>query len=131
MRKSSSHAFVNEFLVYSLVALCFGGSIGLGTVWMRHQISVTANASRMLEVQIANVERQIQATDSQIQAQAAPAVLSQRNNDWHLGLVPAVQVVLVSEKPEDHLARKQQTERFDRTAPRITLGGLPAVASDR
>ena len=129
MRKSSSKAFVNEFLVYSLVALCFGGSIGLGTVWMRHQISVSANANKMLEVQIANLQRQIQATEAQIETQDAPAVLSKRNDDWKLGLVPAetVRVVEVHERPVERLLNKQRSEPFEKNAPKITLGNF-AVA---
>jgi hypothetical protein len=34
---------VNQFMVYALVAICGSASIGLGTVWMRHQISIGGN----------------------------------------------------------------------------------------
>ena len=57
MKASAAHAFVNQVLVYSLVAIGAGGSIGLGSVWMRHQISLSANASRAIEARIAEVER--------------------------------------------------------------------------
>ena len=36
MKKTDTHAFVNQLLVYTLVMICFSGSIGLGTVWLRH-----------------------------------------------------------------------------------------------
>jgi len=48
-------------LVCLLVTVGCGGSIGLGTVWMRHQISLTANSNRFLATHLTEVERQIQA----------------------------------------------------------------------
>ena len=35
MNKSDTHAFVNQLLVYTLVMICFTGSVGLSTVWFR------------------------------------------------------------------------------------------------
>ncbi len=123
MRKQTSHAFVNEFLVYSLVALCFSGSIGLGTVWMRHQISIVANENRVLESRIADIQRLQQEKSSEIASEADPAVLRQRNDDWHLGLVPAAaaQVQRVVENPVDHLNAKQGRELLDKSSPRVSF----------
>jgi hypothetical protein len=86
-KKSSSQAFVNQFMVYALVAICGSASIGLGTVWMRHQISVAANANKVLEASIADLERRIEETDAAIAAEQDPAVLNRRNIEWSLGLV--------------------------------------------
>jgi hypothetical protein len=55
---------------------------------MRHQISVAANANKVLEAQIADLERRIEETDAAISSEQDPAVLNRRNTDWHLGLVP-------------------------------------------
>ena len=87
MNRSSNHAFVNQLLVYTLVMICFSGSIGLGTVWMRHQISLTANATKVLNARIAEVERQVSETTAVIEREQDPAILKQRNAEWHLGLV--------------------------------------------
>jgi hypothetical protein len=86
-KKSSSQAFVNQFMVYALVAICGSASIGLGTVWMRHQISVAANANKVLEASIADLERRVEETDAAIAAEQDPAVLNKRNTEWSLGLV--------------------------------------------
>jgi hypothetical protein len=85
--KTGSRGFVNHFMVYTLVAICGSASIGLGTVWMRHQISIAANANKVLEASIADVERRIEETDAAIAAEQDPAVLNKRNTEWHLGLV--------------------------------------------
>jgi hypothetical protein len=90
MRTANSHssrAFVNQFVVYALVAICGSATIGIGTVWMRHQISVAANANKVLEAQIAEVDRRIEETDASVAAEQDPAVLNTRNAEWHLGLV--------------------------------------------
>jgi hypothetical protein len=86
-KRSSSRAFVNQFMVVALVAICGCSTIGLATVWMRHQITIAANANRDLEAQIALSERQIEETDAAISAEQDPAVLNRRNAEWHLGLV--------------------------------------------
>ena len=103
-RKSSSSAFVNQFMVVALVAICGCSTIGLGTVWMRHQISVAANANKALEASIADAERQIEETDAAVAAEQDPAVLYRRNADWHLGLVPPDETQL-RRVPDDTVTR--------------------------
>ncbi len=104
--RKRTDAFVNQLMVYALVAICGTGSIGLGTVWMRHQISIAANANKVLEASIADLERRIQETDAAIAAEQDPAVLIRRNADWRLGLVPPgeTQVRRISEDPVTRLA---------------------------
>jgi hypothetical protein len=98
--KAGSQAFVNQFMVYALVAICGSASIGLGTVWMRHQISIAANANKVLESSIADLERRVEETDAAIAAEQDPAVLNRRNVDWQLGLVPP-QETQVRRVPDD------------------------------
>lgn len=113
-RKASSRAFVNQFMVYALVAICTSASIGIGTVWMRHQISLAANENKVLEASIADVERRIEETDASISAEQDPAVLNRRNTEWQLGLVPPgeTQVRRISEDPVIRLASMHNRRLF-------------------
>jgi hypothetical protein len=122
-RKASSHAFVNQFLVYALVAICGSASIGLGTVWMRHQISLAANENKVLEASISDLERRIEETDAAISAEQDPAVLNQRNVEWHMGLVPPgeTQVHRVPEDPVMRLASLHNRKLFGEGPATISL----------
>jgi hypothetical protein len=103
-KKSGSQAFVNQFMVIALVAICGCSTIGLGTVWMRHQISVAANANKSLEASIADLERQIEEADAAISAEQDPSVLTRRNVEWQLGLVPPAETQL-RRMPDDTVMR--------------------------
>ena len=126
MRTNKAHAsraFVNQFMVYLLVAICGSATIGLGTVWMRHQISLAANANKVLEAQIADVERHIEETDAAVSAEQDPAVLNQRNAEWHLGLTPPgeTQVHRVPEDPVLRLASLHNRKLFGEESAKISL----------
>ena len=114
MKKNNSQAFVNQLLVYTLVMICFSGSIGLGTVWLRHQISLTANNTKQLEQRIVESERHLAELNTQITAEQSIDVLARRNSEWKLGLVlpKEPQVVRVSESPERRLAARNTVEVF-------------------
>ena len=103
--RTTNHAFVNQFFLCTLFTICFSGSIGLGTVWMRHQISLTANANKALEARLAELGRHLAETATAIEIEQAPALLEQRNLSMGLGLVrPMAQDV--RENPALHLAAK-------------------------
>jgi hypothetical protein len=114
MKKSETRAFANHLLIYSLVVIGFSGSIGLGTVWMRHQISVTANAAKNLEGRIREVERHIAEKKMEIEAAQSPAMLEYLNKQWNLGLqLPSPQQVQrVGSDPVMLLAAKRNRELF-------------------
>ncbi len=114
MNKTDTHAFVNQLLVYTLVMICFSGSVGLGTVWLRHQISLTANRSKMIEARIADVERNWAEKKAAVETAQGPDMLKQRNTEWHLGLVAPKepQVNRVSLDPARLLVGKNQRETF-------------------
>lgn len=122
MNKQSTHAFVNQLLIYTLVMICFSGSIGLGTVWLRHQISLTANNTKQLEQQIIEAERHLAELNTQITGEQSIDVLARRNTEWNLGLVlpKEPQVVRVAESPERRLASRNNAEVF---APEAVLTG--------
>jgi hypothetical protein len=122
-RDTGSRAFVNQFMVYALVAICGCASIGLGTVWMRHQISIVANENKVLEASIADVERRVEETDAAIAAEQDPSVLSRRNTEWRLGLVPPgeTQVRRVTEDPVARLVAIQNRKLFGEGPATINL----------
>jgi hypothetical protein len=122
-RRSGSRAFVNQFMVIALVAICGCSTIGLATVWMRHQITVAANANRDLEAQISVSERQIEETDAAISAEQDPAVLNRRNAEWHLGLVPPgeTQVHRIAEDTVPRLASKHNSKLFGEGPATVSL----------
>ena len=115
MRKNDSHAFVNQLLVCLLVSFGFGGSIGLGTVWMRHQITVLAKSNRALQAGIDEVKRRHDATATVVESEQSLPALTRRNTGWHLGLAPATdaQVVRVTEDPVMRLARRRDSNLFN------------------
>ena len=115
MRQTDNHAFVNQLLVCLLVSFGFGGSIGLGTVWMRHEISVTAKSNRALQASIAEVKRRLDATATVVETEQGYDALTRRNVDWHLGLAPATdaQLVRVTEDPVMRLARRRDRNLFN------------------
>ena len=121
--KISNHAFVNQLLVYTLVMICFSGSIGLGTVWMRHQISLTANATKVLDARIAELDRRLDETKTVLEAEQDPVVLKHRNAEWHLGLVQptADQIVRLPGDPVMRLAAKHNRGLFNDGVAPVTV----------
>ena len=132
MKSSSTHGFVNQLMIYTLVMIGFSGSIGLATVWMRHQISLTANATRVLAARIADVDRRLAETTAAAEGERDPNVLLQRNAEWHLGLVPPspAQVVHIAEDPVRHLAAKRDRGLFSDGASAAKVS-LPLAALRR
>ena len=88
MKTSTANAFINQLLVYTLVMLVFTGSIGFGTVWLRHEISLAANRNKLLQADLAEVQRQIDQFTAEIAAAKNPDTLIRLNSEMRLGLVP-------------------------------------------
>ena len=128
--KASNHAYVNQLLVYTLVMICFSGSIGLGTVWMRHQISLAANATKVLDARIAELDRRLNETKAVLEAEQDPAVLKQRNAEWHLGLVQPnpEQIVHLPGDPVMRLAAKRNRGLFNDGVTPVTVSLRVAAA---
>jgi len=106
----SSHAFVNQVLIGTLMMICFSGSLGLGTVWLRQQISLEANRNKQLEARLAEVSRHLDETSAAIAAEQSPDALLRRDAEWHLGLVPPrePQVMRVPDDVEQRLTAKNR-----------------------
>jgi hypothetical protein len=114
MKKTETHAFVNQLLVYTLVVIGFSGSIGLGTVWLRHQISLSANAAKQLEARLNEVERHIAEKKTEIEKAQSPAMLEYLNDQMKLGLQPPSpqQVQHIAGDPVRLLAAKRNRGLF-------------------
>ncbi|HTB81337.1 MAG TPA: hypothetical protein VK717_10670 [Opitutaceae bacterium] len=114
MNKASNHAFVNQVLIGTLMMICFSGSLGLGTVWLRREISLTANHNKQLEARLSEINRHIDETTAAIAAEQSPDTLVRRNAEWHLGLVPPreLQVVRVPDDVEQRLTAKNRARLF-------------------
>ena len=123
MKASSSPGFINQLLVYTLVMICFSGSIGLGTVWMRHQISLTANATKQLDARLSAVERYLTETSAAAESERDANVLLRRNAEWNLGLVlpTQAQIVRVTEDPVMRLASKRNRSLFGERAATVAF----------
>jgi hypothetical protein len=123
MHKHDNHAFVNQLLVYTLVMICFSGSIGLGTVWMRHQISATANSAKVLDSRYNEIERQINQMRAAVEREQDPAILQLRNDQWNLGLAqPAPQQInYLNGDPVMLLAAKHNRDLFNNDGPPATV----------
>ncbi len=123
--KNNARAFVNQFFIGLLVTLCFGGSVGLGTVWIRHQISITANTNRVLVADIAELDRHLAEKSALVETEQRPDNLRRRNLEFRLGLVPMsdsqVAVVPVADDPVRQMAMKANLRLFgefpDQAAP--------------
>lgn len=111
-RRNAPASVVNGLFLLTLVMLGYTGAIGFGTVWLRHQISVSANESKQLEQQIADLQRRLNETSAEIAFERSPEQLIRRNELLGLNLVRPTedQVVRATGDVERRLAEK----RFDR-----------------
>lgn len=118
MKPSTTLAFTHPALLGLLVTIGFGGTLGLGTVWLRHRISVVADTNAALEKETNRVQRQIEDTRALVEAESTNEVLRSRNERMQLGLTELtqqqIQPVLEIENPYLMLAehnRRRATER--------------------
>jgi hypothetical protein len=116
--KKNSQAFVNQLVVCLLVTMTFGGSLGLGIVWVRHQISVTAKANRALLAAISEVNRRSDDIEAKIRSEQRPELLRQLNLEFRLGLAPMneVEVVRVTENVAQRMVERATRWSFPEQA---------------
>jgi len=114
MNKSPSSAFVNQLLVYTLVMLAFTGSIGFGTVWLRHEISLAANRDKNLQSHLDEVQRHLDQLTAEIAAVQTPDALIRLDSSLRLGLdTPRQeQIEYVTANVEQRLAAKRNAGVF-------------------
>jgi outer membrane murein-binding lipoprotein Lpp len=114
MKPPPAHAHVNRLIALSLLLLVFSGTLGLGAVWVRQEISQTANRSRALVAKVADIERRIDEVNAEIAAAASPGALMRQNEIMRLGLAmpKEIQVQRVEGSPELRLAAKRNRDIF-------------------
>lgn len=118
MHTHNQRAFVNHFVIYTLVMIGVSGSMGMGAVWLRHQISAVANETQRMELRLAQIERRLAEINTQITAEQSITLLAKRNQEWRLGLVPPreQQVVRVATNVENRLSARRNAELYAKTS---------------
>jgi hypothetical protein len=129
MKLAAAHGFVNQVLIYTVFGIGLSGSIGVGTVWMRQQISRTANENKVLEARIADLTRHIEETTASIAQEQDASVLLERNTLWGLGLVPPSegQIQRVTGDPTERLEAKRNSGLYGETGARFVSFAPPAA----
>jgi hypothetical protein len=118
MRPPPAHAHVNRLIALTLLLLVFAGSLGLGAVWFRQEISQVANRNRALDGRLADIGRRLDEVNAQVAAAVNPDALLRQNGTMRLGLSAPreLQVVRVAGSAELRLASKRNLEAFSLTA---------------
>jgi hypothetical protein len=101
--------FAHPLLLPTLALIGLAGTAGLGEVWLRQEISLTANRTRQAEQRLAQTERDLAELNTRITAEQSIDVLNRRNAEWQLGLGPPhePQVVRVAGPAEERLAARR------------------------
>jgi hypothetical protein len=121
--KNAPVSVLNGLFLLTLVMLGYTGAIGFGTVWLRHQISVSANESKVLEQQIADLQRRLNETSAEIAYARSPEQLIRQNQLLGLNLVRPTedQVVRAIGDVERRLAAKRFDQLFSSTDPAASV----------
>ena len=114
MKPPPAASLVNRIIAMILTLLVLSGTLGLGAVWMRQEISQTANRSRAFEGRITDVERRLDEVNAQVAAALNPDSLLRQNQFMNLALATPreVQVNRVAESAELRLATKRNRDVF-------------------
>ena len=101
-------------ITLTLLLLVFSGSLGLGAVWVRQEISGTANRSHVLQTKFTEVERRLDEVQAEVAAALNPRALLRQNVAMNLALVSPreIQVMRVDGSPELRLASKRNRDIF-------------------
>ena len=118
MKPPPPRAFVGQLITLTLLLLVFSGSLGLGAVWVRQEISGTANRSHVLQIKIADVERRLDEVNAEVAAALNPSALLRQNQAMLLGLVSPreIQVTRVEGSLVLWLAAKRNSELYRGTS---------------
>lgn len=114
MKPPPASNLINRVILLTLMLLVFTGTLGLGAVWMRQEISQTANRSRGLEDQLTDVARRLDEVNAQVAAAVNPDALMRQNEAMRLALAAPreIQVVRVSGSAELRLVEKRNRDIF-------------------
>ena len=115
MKKSPPQSLLwNRLIIATVMLLLFAGSIGLATVWLRHQVSEVATSNQGAQTRIVELERRIAEANAQVAAGLSPDVLLRQNTRLRLGLTAPRdnQIIRVDEEVEIRLASKRNAELY-------------------
>lgn len=115
MKKSPPQSLLwNRLIIATVMLLVFAGSIGLATVWLRHQVSEVAASNQNAQMRIVELERRIAEVNAQVAAGLSPDVLLRQNTRLRLGLSAPrdSQIIRVDEEVEIRLASKRNAELY-------------------
>ncbi|HEX2860799.1 MAG TPA: hypothetical protein VHN79_04135 [Lacunisphaera sp.] len=126
MKPPPAPQIVNRVIFLTLMLLVFTGTLGLGAVWMRQEISQTANRSRTLEDRLTDVARRLDEVNADVAAAVNPDALLRQNEAMRLALGSPreIQVQRVAESAELRLAARRNREIF-----RVEMASFAATAS--
>ena len=112
--QSARPAFISQILVWSLVIVGIAGTAGVAVIWQRQLIVQTANRTKILENNLAEIERHQSDITSELAAEQSLDALLRRNAAFALALAPITeqQLVRVTTSPERRLAIKRNAETF-------------------
>jgi len=96
----------------TILMVGYVGAILFATTWLRHRISVAANNSRNLELQMAEVQRKIDGVNADIAGAESPAQLMVQNSALGLDLVRPGERQIV--RTADDVERRLASKRFQR-----------------
>ena len=109
MKRRPAHTALNRILLFSFLLLVYAGAIGFGTVWLRHQIGVSANENKVIQHRIVEIERSLSEVDAELAVSLSPEFLIFRNQELNLRLArpSESQIVRIGDDVEILLATKR------------------------
>ncbi|MGH8020497.1 MAG: hypothetical protein ACREIA_19865 [Opitutaceae bacterium] len=103
---------VNSLFLLTLFMLAYMAAIGFGTVWLRYEISVTANTNMGLEAGIADAQRRLSEADAEVAFAESPAELLKQNEALGINLIQPREDHVIRES--DDVERRLAARRFGR-----------------
>jgi hypothetical protein len=109
-----TYTALNRILLFSFLLFIYAGSIGFGTVWLRHQIAMAASENKVIENRIVEIERSLSEVDAELAASLSPKFLIMRNEELNLRLArpSESQIVRIDDDLEIRLATKRNQGLF-------------------
>ena len=109
MKRRPAHTALNRILLFSFLLLVYAGAIGFGTVWLRHQIGVSANENKVIQHRIVEIERSLSEVDAELAVSLSPEFLIFRNQELNLRLArpSESQIVRIGDDVDILLATKR------------------------
>lgn len=105
---------LNRVLVWSFLFLVYAGAIGFGTVWLRHQIALSANENKVIERRVIEIERTLSQVNAELAVALSPDYLIARNLELDLQLFrpSEAQIIRIRDDIEVRLAAKRNQDLF-------------------